>query len=264
VPEYLSITEAEHEDDVHVPSLLAYAKRRPDKMPLWIKPAGDGWAAKQISRVVTSRPCDPELWSYSEAEVWVKEAVRVRPETVVGAEGRVVFQRFRLDGLHPEHGGEVRDYFEFPEPRTYAAMDLLLRRSDLDRWKALTAARLDAGVHVERLRGQIRVVVERAELRWSTKRAAKALGVDGNTLLTRRRRAEELDLPSVWRVMNPEVKRVTYRWVDDAEALRDWSALLDLSTGRQPGKPKRRPGGGGKPGARSERVIGDEIDRLLG
>lgn len=262
--EYLSLTEVQHEDDVPVPALLAYAKRKPDRLPLWIKPAGDGWAAKLISRVLTSGPGEPELWSYSDVEVWVTDPLRVRPETLRGEDGEVVFQRFRHDGRHPDHGGEVREYLEFPEPRSFGAMDLLVRRADLERWKALTDARLVANDRAERLREQIRVVVERAEFSWSTVRAAEALGVARNTLLARRRQAEPLELPVVWRVLNPDAKRISIRWIDDTEALRNWAALVDLST-RQPEQKRRRARRTGRPAGRSEtRIVGDEIDRLLG
>ncbi len=261
--EYLSLTEIQHEDDVHVPALLAYAKRRPDRLPLWIKPAGDGWAAKLVSRVLTSRPGEPELWSYSDVEVWVTDPLRVRPETLRGEQGEVLFQRFRLDGRHPDVGGEVREYLEFPEPRTFGAMDLLVGRADLERWKVLTDARLASSDRAERLRAQIRVVVERADFGWSTVKAAEALGVARNTLLARRRRAEGLDLPAVWRVLDPKAKRISLRWVADAETLRNWLALLDLSTGA-PERERRRPRRERPRGARrSARVVGDEIDRLL-
>lgn len=263
MPEYLSIVEAQQEDDFSVPSLMAYAKRHPDKVPLWIKPAGDGWVAKLISRVLGSGPGEPEWWSYTDVDVWVTQAVRIRPETLVGGDGGVFFQRFRHDGRHPEYGDDVREYLEFPEPRQFGAMDLLVRRADLGRWKVLTAARNGASDHAERLREQIRVVAERADFSWTTVQAADAVGVPRNTLLDRRRRAERLDLPLVWRAMNPDRKRLTYRWVDDAEALRNWSALLDLRRGQTEATPTRRGRGADKRKGGAPREVGDEIARLL-
>ncbi len=264
--EYLSLTELQHEDDVSVPALLAYAKRRSDRLPLWIKPAGDGWAAKLISRVLTSESGEPELWSHSDAEVWVTAPLRVRPETLRGEDGEVVFQRFRHDGRHPDYGGDVREFLEFPEPRSFGAMDLLVRRTDLERWKALTAARLAANDQAERLREQIRVVVERAEFSWSTVQAATALGGAQTTLFDHRKKAAELELPMVWRNIKPNSKRPTYRWVDDAESLRNWSALLALSTGgEQPQRRRRNRGGSrGRGGSQNTELGGDELERLLG
>ena len=231
VPDYLSLAEARLLPEVDLPSLLAVAKRRPDKLPLFLLPPAGGWLATFVSRVMTSEPRERELWSYSSTEVWVKDPFRVSPELLRGATGELLMQRFRLDGRNPDRGTYVREYYEFAEPRRFCTTDLHIRPRDVERWKLLRAAAASSEKQVDRLRATLLVAIEQGRFTLSTKEACALLGVSGNTLYKWRREAEAAREPVVWHVINPKAKRKQYRWLADREALRDWSTLLDLIRG---------------------------------